>query len=133
MRIYINGTLSKEQNTFLPEDLWFATSNCEDDTIVSSDCLCLEGELCESQVEGKTFSCRWKGVSLLHVENGEEIETSDFSVKEFMKLTQKMRLKNMSAYFDSDTDVHLTEVKLVDAYDEVCFPVERIDDIEFID
>lgn len=39
MRAYLDGTLSKEQEIFLPQDLWFSTEECYDNTIVSEDCI----------------------------------------------------------------------------------------------
>lgn len=85
MRAYLDGTLSKEQEIFLPQDLWFSTEECYDNTIVSEDCICVSGLTCESKTENKEFSCRWKGVVLTYINNdGKEIETEDFTVDKFL-------------------------------------------------
>jgi hypothetical protein len=86
-------------------------------------------------MEGNEFSCRWKGVELCHIdENGEHVETEEFSVKDFMGIIKEknMRLVNMDAYCDEDTNVKITEFKLVDFDGEVDFDTNLIDDIEFV-
>ena len=95
MRAYLNGTLSVNQETFIPQDLWFSTEECNDNTVGSDNCICVSGLTCESKTEDKEFSCRWKGVLLTYVNaEGKEIETEDFTVDEFLKIIKdkKMRL-----------------------------------------
>ena len=136
MRAYIDGVLSTTQETFIPEDLWFATNDCEDNTIVSKDCLCLSGLTCESSVENKEFSCRWKGVEIRYINSdNQEIETEDFSVEEFLQTIQEknMRLVNMSAFFDTNVNTTITEFLLVDNESEVRFDIALIDTIELIE
>lgn len=135
MKAYIDGVLSTAQETFIPEDLWFATNDCEDNTIVSKDCLCLSGLTCESSVENKEFSCRWKGVEIRYINsNNQEIETEDFTVEEFLQMIQdkNMRLVNMSAFFDTNVDVTITQFTLVENEKEYIVDCNLIDTIEFL-
>lgn len=134
MRIYLDGKLSTKQETFIPAGLWFATENCDDNTEVSEECLHLDGITCESFVDGNEFSCRWKGTEIHYVENGEEIETEDFSLEKFISLIteQKMRLENMDAYYDSDVNVTITGLSIVEGDKEYEFDVSLADEIEFI-
>jgi hypothetical protein len=134
MRIYLDGKLSTKQETFIPATLWFATEDCDDNTIVSEECLCLDGLTCESSVDGDEFSCRWKGVEIRYIENGEEIETEDFSLDKFVSLIteKKMRLENMDAYYDSDVNVTITGLSIVEGDKEYEFDVSLADEIEFI-
>ena len=134
MRIYLDGKLSTKQETFLPATLWFATEDCDDDTYVSEECLCLDGLTCESCVNGNEFSCRWKGVEIRYIENGKEIETEGFTLDKFISLIteKKMRLSNMEAYYDSDVNVTITGLSIVDGDDRYDFDVSLADEIEFI-
>lgn len=135
MRIYIDGVLSTKQDTFLPTTLWFATEDCDDNTCISYQCMCLDGISCESSMRDNKFTCRWKGVEIHYIDNdGEEVETEDFTVSEFMDFikAKNMRLVNMDAYFDIDVDVKITKLTLVDYIDEVEFDLNLIDEIEFI-
>lgn len=135
MRAYLDGTLSKEQEIFLPQDLWFSTEECNDNTVVSEDCICVSGLTCESETENKEFSCRWKGVVLTYINNdGKEIETEDFTVDEFLKMIKdkNMRLTNMSAFFDTDVDVMLTKLVFVEKDKETELDIKLVDEVEFI-
>lgn len=134
MRIYIDGKLSTKQETFIPATLWFATEDCDDNTEVSEECLCLDGLSCESCVEDNEFNCRWKGVEIRYYENGEEIETEDFSLEKFISLIteKKMRLENMDAYYDSSVNVTITGLSIVDGHQEYEFDINLADEIEFI-
>ena len=135
MRAYIDGILSTHQDVFIPEDLWFATEDCDDNTVVSEDCICLSGLTCESSVNDGEFSCRWKGVEVTYIDDtGKEVETEDFTVGEFFEMIENksMRLVNASAYFDTDVDVRITEFVLVDGESEEEFDTSLIDEIEFI-
>lgn len=134
MRAYLNGTLSKKQETFIPQDLWFSTKDCDDNTIVSENCICLSGLTCESKTEDNEFSCRWKGVLLTYVnDNGTEIETEDFTIDKFFKMIKdkNMRLTNMSAFFDEDTVVKLTSLTFVEKDKETEFD-KLVDEIKCI-
>lgn len=135
MRAYIDGTLSTLQETFIPEDLWFATDDCDDNTIVSETCMCLSGLTCESSVEENDFACRWKGVVLTYInENGDEIETEDFTVKEFIQMIKdrNMKLVNASAYFDTNVNMKITELLLADNENKIELDVGEVEEIEFI-
>lgn len=135
MRAYLDGTLSKEQEMFLPQDLWFSTEECNDNTVVSEDCICISGLTCESKTEDKEFSCRWKGVILTYVnDEGKEVETEDFTVDEFLKMIKdkNMRLTNMSAFFDTDVEVMLTSLVFVEKDKEIEFDISLVDEVEFI-
>lgn len=135
MRAYLDGTLSKEQEIFLPQDLWFSTEECNDNTIVSEDCICVSGLTCESKTENKEFSCRWKGVVLTYINNdGKEIETEDFTVDELLEMIKdkNMRLTNMSAFFDTDVDVMLTKLVFVEKDKETELDIKLVDEVEFI-
>jgi uncharacterized protein YacL (UPF0231 family) len=134
MRVYLDGKLSTKQETFLPAGLWFATENCDDNTEVSEECLRLDGITCESSVDGNEFSCRWKGTEIHYVKNGEEIETEDFTLEEFVSLIteKKMRLENMDAYYDDEVNVTITGLTIVEGDKEYEFDVSLADEIEFI-
>lgn len=135
MRAYLNGRLSCHQETFIPQDLWFSTEECSDNTVVSDDCICVSGLTCESKTEDKEFSCRWKGVILTYVNNkGKEIETEEFTVDEFLKMIKdkNMRLTNMSAFFDTDVDVMLTELLFVEKDKETEFDIKLVDEVELV-
>lgn len=135
MRAYLDGTLSKEQEIFLPQDLWFSTEECYDNTIVSEDCICVSGLTCESKTENKEFSCRWKGVVLTYINNeGKEIETEDFTVDELLKMIKdkNMRLTNMSAFFDTDVEVILTRLLFVEKDKEIELDIKLVDEVEFL-
>lgn len=134
VRIYIDGHLSTKQETFIPATLWFATENCDDNTEVSEECLCLDGLSCESSIDGNKFSARWKGVEIHYIENGEEIDTENFSLDKFVSLIteKKMRLENMDAYYDDDVFVTITSMSIVDGDNEYQFDVSLADEIEFI-
>ena len=135
MRAYIEGNLSVEQEMFLPEDLWFANEKCDDNTIVSKDCMSLSGLTCESTVENKEFFCRWKGVVVTYItDDGVEIETEDLAVKEFIKLLQerKMPFVNASAYFDSDVNVKFTKLILTDNINKIELDISKVEEIEFV-
>ena len=135
MRVYISGKLSKPyQQSFLPAGLWFATEDNED-LEVSETCIRLDGHLIECAMEGDEFSCRWKGVDLCFLdEDGTYIETESFTVKEFMDIIKdnNMRLINMDVYCNSDTDIEITNVKLIDMYSEFDLDEKLIDKIEFV-
>lgn len=127
MRAYLNGTLSVCQETFIPQDLWFSTEECNDNTVVSEDCICVSGLTCESKTEDKEFSCRWKGVILTYVNNeGKEIETEDFTVDELLKMIKdkNMRLTNV--------EVMLTKLLFVEKDKETELDIRLVDEVEFI-
>lgn len=134
MRAYLDGTLSTNQKIFIPEDLWFANEHCDDNTVVSEDCLSLSGLTCESSIKDKGFSCRWKGVLLTYLKDGEEVETEDFTIKEFIQIlkNRRMKLVNASAYFDTDVNMRITSLSFVDNEGEVNFDVDNVEEIEFI-
>lgn len=135
MRAYLDGTLSKEQEMFLPQDLWFSTEECNDNTVVSEDCVCISGLTCEFKTENKEFSGRWKGVVLTYVnDEGREVETEDFTIDEFLKMIKdkNMRLTNMSAFFDTDVEVMLTSLVFVEKDKEIEFDISLVDEVEFI-
>jgi len=134
LRIYIDGTLSTKQETFIPATLWFATENCDDNTEVSEECLCLDSLLCESCVDDLTFSARWKGVTLCYIKDGEEIDTEDFTLDFLVNIIKqkKMRLENMDAYYDDDVLVNITSLSIVDGDDEYRLDISLTDEIEFI-
>ena len=135
MRAYIDGALHPDQETFIIEDLWFATNDCDDNTIVSETCMCLSGLHCESNITNKYFYCRWKGVLLTYInDDGVEIETEDFTVKEFLKMLEDkdMKLVNANAYFDKDVNAKILKLLLVDNDYEESIDVSEVDEIEFI-
>lgn len=137
MRIYIDGTFSTLQKTFLPEALWFANLSCEDTDYVQENCICLEGHEIESSIaeDGMSFSCRWKGVDLCRCdEGGERYDTEDWTIEEFMQLVNEkgMKLVNMDAYLDCDTKVTITELTIVDGDDKVIFNNDLIQTVEFL-
>lgn len=112
MRIYIEGTLSTPQECFLPCDLFFANENVEENDTPSKDCVMLTGMWCESAIDGTNFSCRWKGVAMEDdVDYGEDFTKQDFldRVKE-----RNLTLANMSANFDTNVDVKVTSIMILD-------------------
>lgn len=138
MRAYIDGTLSTKQQSFLPEDLWFATNDCEDNMDISDTCIRLTGLEIESAVldEGSKFTCRWKGVELSHIDDqGECVETEEFSIEDFKEFVEgkNMRLVNMGTYLDQTVNVKITSLVLVDDDVEYEFDTSCIDEIEIID
>lgn len=135
MRAYLNGTLSVYQETFIPQDLWFSTEECNDNTVVSEDCICVSGLTCESKTEDKEFSCRWKGVVLTHINNeGKEVETEDFTIDELLTIIKdkNMRLTNISAFFDTDVEVMLTKIIFVEKDKETELDIKLVDEVEFM-
>lgn len=135
MRAYLNGTLSVYQETFIPQDLWFSTEECNDNTVVSEDCICVSGLTCESKTEDKEFSCRWKGVILTYVNNeGKEVETEDFTADELLTIIKdkNMRLTNISAFFDTDVEVMLTKIIFVEMDKETELDIKLVDEVEFM-
>lgn len=136
MRAYIDGKLSTRQSCFLPTNLWFANSEEDFDFEVTENCIRLDGVYTEGGVnEDDTFSCRWKGVELVCInDKGEYHITEDFTVDKFSKLIKEknMRLVNMDAYFDTDVDVSTTKFKLVDHTGEFELDPSLIDEIGFI-
>lgn len=112
MRIYIEGTLSTPQECFLPEELFFANENVEENDIPAKDCIRLSGLEIESGVKGNTFSCRWKGVTMEDELNHEE----DFSKQDFLDRVKEggLTLVNMAAYFDTDVNVKVTSIMILD-------------------
>ena len=135
MRAYLNGTLSVYQETFIPQDLWFSTEECNDNTVVSEDCICVSELTCESKTEDKEFSCRWKGVILTYVNyEGKEVETEDFTVDELLTIIKdkNMRLTNISAFFDTDVEVMLTKIIFVEKDKETELDIKLVDEVEFM-
>lgn len=122
MRIYINGTLSNEQETFLPADFFFSNENAEYTDIVSENCIEIYGMECESSVNDKSFSCRWKGVLLSSIDdNGDIIEKEIYSVDEVLDIIKagNLKLNNIMAYFDSNVKVDITDVEIEDSEKQV--------------
>lgn len=135
MRAYLDGSLSTYQETFIPQDLWFSTEKCNDNTIVSDDCICVSGLTCESKTEDNEFSCRWKGVVLTYVNNeGKEVETEDFTADELLTIIKdkNMRLTNISAFFDTDVEVMLTKIVFVEKDKETELDMKIVDEVEFM-
>lgn len=134
MRIYIEGTLSVAQETFLPDELWFSNDECEDNTLTSKNCVCLYGESVDSYVEGKTFTVRWKGVILEKMDNGTIVEINNPAVNEVLAYLKanKMRLTNMTASYDTNVKVNITKFILEDYENRQIFDNEKIDEIEFV-
>ena len=137
MRIYMNGTLSKKQDTFIPSALWLANDCAEDNDLPSEDCIYLEGLECECTKEGLKWSCRWKGVELTNEkEYGEDFDLADLLV---MIKERKLKLANMDAYYDTDVEVKVDSIMVLDGdwgtevYLEKDFGEEFIqEEIEFI-
>lgn len=147
MRAYINGKLSAPNGeqlgkieSFLPAGLWFANPDEDFDFEVSDSCIRLDGLYTEGSVdeETKEFSCRWKGIELCHMDEIDGyLETEDFSIEDFTKIIEEkdMRLVNIDAYYDGDINVEITNLVLVDYYNDTRyeFDTNLIDKIEFIE
>lgn len=133
MRLYIDGKMSVEQECFLPETLWFATDDSEDTIGVTEACVCLEAHEFKSKTEGLSFSCRWKGVTFCREEDGAYTESDDFSVEEFLQYIteRKMRLRNMSAYYDQAVDITVESVVIIDSKGRYTLEPGLFDVIEF--
>ena len=132
MRVYIDGTISTKQETFIPATLWFATDDCDENTVISEDCICLEGIECESFVEGNEFSCRWKGAELGMLDkDGNEIFTEDFTIKDLLNIIKKMRLANMSAFYDEPNITNITSLTFADANERHDFDLSLVDEVDF--
>ena len=131
MKVYIEGKLSADMDTFIPEELWFSTEDCEDNTVVSESCFCLSGEYCESSVHDDiTFSCRWKGAELSYIKDGKRIDTEDFKIDDVFKMMEEknMRITNISAYYDDTVYVQLTNISIEDGNISKEFDMELVDD-----
>lgn len=132
MRAYIGGTLSTNQDCFLPASLWF-TSDEDFDFIVNEKTIRLDGLEIESSVGINEFTCRWKGVEVCYIKDGEHTETEDITVEEIINMIKEknMVLINMEAYYDTSVNVKLTKLKLVD--DKECeFNTDSMCEIEFV-
>lgn len=132
MRAYIDGTLSTHQDCFLPDALWFSSDE-DFDFVVNEKTIRLDGLECESGIENNEFSCRWKGVEVCYIKDGEYTETEDITVKEIIDMIKEknMVLINMEAYYDTSVNVKLTKLKLVD--DKECeFNTDSMCEIEFV-
>lgn len=132
MRAYIDGTLSTHQDCFLPDTLWFSSDE-DFDFVVNEKTIRLDGLECESGIENNEFSCRWKGVEVCYIKDGEYTETEDITVKEIIDMIKEknMVLINMEAYYDTSVNVKLTKLKLVD--DKECeFNTDSMCEIEFV-
>ena len=134
MRLYINGKMSVEQECFHPSVLWFSTGEAEETDYVSKDCVCLEAYESESHIEGREFSCRWKGVDFRREVNGEIIEVNPWSTEEFLAyITEnKMRLRNVTACYDKPADITIWSVVITDGDKRYDLDPNLFDVIEFI-
>lgn len=112
MRVYITGTMTVPQETFLPTALYFANENADDALVPSKDSICLEGISTESKTEGNEFNCRWKGVTM----TDEEEHNENFTKQEFIDRLKerKLTMDSMDAYMDADTKVKVTSVTILD-------------------
>ena len=87
-------------------------------------------------VEGKAFSCVWRGSTFKYIdEDGEECEEEDFTAEEFISFIKErgMSLANMSAYTD-EVDATIEDVQFGRGDDAVHLPKELLptEPIEFI-
>lgn len=132
MRAYIDGTLSTHQDCFLPDTLWFSSDE-DFDFVVNEKTIRLDGLECESGIENNEFSCRWKGVEVCYIKDGEHTETEDITVEEIINMIKEknMVLINMEAYYDTSVNVKLTKLKLVDEI-ECEFNTDSMCEIEFV-
>lgn len=136
MRVYISGKLSKKLDGFHPEDIWFCNEDADENDELSEDCCCISGEYIDSMVEGKAFSCVWRGSTFKYIdEDGEECEEEDFTAEEFISFIKErgMSLANMSAYTD-EVDATIEDVQFGRGDDAVHLPKELLptEPIEFI-
>lgn len=137
MRAYINGKLSTPQECFLPAGLWLANTSDDYDLDISENVLRLDGIEIESSLdEDKTkFTCRWKGVSLVDVdENGNITDKEIYNIEDLLKIikSKNMSLVNMDAFFDTKVKAAITSIELVDSVSDFSFDLSSVEPIEFI-
>lgn len=138
MRLYLDGKLSTNTETFFPQSLWFASEDCEFDYEVSEECIRLDGLSCEARSRNGEFAARWKGVELVYLKRDgnttEYVETEDFTLDQFAKMisNKNMRLVNMDACYDENVNATVTELTISDGNDYYEFDSSKIDTVEFI-
>lgn len=112
MRIYMNGTLSKKQECFLPSAIYLANDKADDNDIASENCIQLEGLECECSHEGLEWSVRWKGVTLANEKEFDE----DFTKEQVLALIKERNLKlaNMDAYISNEAEVTVESISILD-------------------
>lgn len=138
MRIYMHGTLSTPQETFIPETLFFANKDVDDNTIPAENCICLECIECECSVKGLEWSSRWKGVTLISdVDYDEDYDLHENVIKPIRE--NNLMLSNMDAFFDTDVNVKVDSIMILDGdwgseiYLEDMFGIDFLsEEIEFI-
>lgn len=134
MRLYIDGTLSSPQNCFLPDTLWFSSDE-NFDFEVNENTIRLDAINGESSIinEGNEFTCRWKGIDVCYIKDGEYTETEDITVKDLTDMINQknMILINMESYYDTPVTVNITDLKLVRGEEQYVFDSDSIDKIEF--
>lgn len=139
MKLYFEGIISSNDQSFMPTVLWFARPDDDDfDFCVSQDRIALEGEFIECGVKDGEFSGRWKGVDLVYLKelDGEFIfeDTDKFTLDEFAKMIKDkgLHLVSLDGYFSENADVKFTEISILDGNDWYRLDEELIDEIELI-
>lgn len=114
MRLYLSGKItSGEASHLLPIDIFFANSNCDDNTVASENCLMLSGIECECSTHGNEWSARWKEVRAEFEEDMDENIKSEWILNTIHE--NNLKLSNMNAYVDIDPSiVTVEEVMLLD-------------------
>lgn len=138
MRIYMHGTLSNPQETFIPETLFLANKDVDDNTIPAENCICLEGIECECSVKGLEWSSRWKGITLeSDTDYDEDFDLHKNVIKPIRE--NNLMLSNMDAFFDTDVNVKVDSIMILDGdwgseiYLEDMFGIDFLsEEIEFI-
>lgn len=116
MRIYLNGTLSNYQSTFLIEDIFLIPkdSDVDNDDIASYDCIKLSGLEIDSSINSETneFSCRWKGVEL----SNEKEYGEDFTKEDLLNIIRERNLIvcKAAAYYDTDVNCKIDSFMVLD-------------------
>lgn len=116
MRIYLNGTLSNYQSTFLIEDIFLIPkdSDVDNDDIASYDCIKLSGLEIDSSINSETneFSCRWKGVEL----SNEKEYGEDFTKEDLLNIIRERNLivGKAAAYYDTDVNCKIDSFMVLD-------------------
>ncbi|MCQ2208192.1 MAG: hypothetical protein MJZ02_08250 [Paludibacteraceae bacterium] len=133
MWAYITGKISVAQD-FVLQNVWFANDDADSTDSPCENCIGLETtgfydyEFDEN--DPTLFSIRWKGVNLITAdEDGEEQYSGDWKAEDLVAMIKEkgLSIKNLSAFFDEDTEVVITSITLKDDDSEFEFTQEMLE------
>lgn len=133
MRIYINGELDnniKKDDVFLLSSIHLSNDKCDDNTILSENCMILDGIECECSHENNTFSCRWKGVDYYEHNNEQKVTVKDVIDR---IVNDDLKVTNLSGYVDGNVTVSIKSIIIEDNYFRTTLhPMLFLEPIEFV-